>query len=77
MPAPNLVSELRLVDRIVEACDADVSCGRINAFLIHQLNAVEFKHLLEALDGCGIARQAVEMLDDDHVKVMLSHTIEQ
>src|ERR1700729_1383048 len=77
MPAPNLVGELRLVDRIVETCDADVSCGRIDAFLIHQLNAVELKHLLEALDGGGIAGQAAEMLDDDHVKILLSHTIEQ
>ena len=73
MPASNLVGELWLV----ETCDADVSCRRINALLIHQLNAVELKHLLEALDGGGVARQAVEMLNDDHVKVLLSHTIEQ
>ncbi len=77
MPAPNLVGELWLVNRIVETCDADVSRRRINAFLIHQLNAVELKHLLEPLDSRGVARQAVEMLDDDHVEVLLSHTFEQ
>ncbi len=76
MAAPNLLGELWLVNRVVETCDADVSGGRINALLIHQLNTVEFENLLEALDGSGIARQAIEMLNDDHVKVMVAHTIE-
>src|SRR5438270_6384976 len=77
MAAPYLFGELRLVNRVVETCDADVSGGRIDPFLIHQLDAIELENLLETLDGCGITRQAVEMLNHDYVKVPVSHTVEQ
>ncbi|KMJ93254.1 hypothetical protein CF64_44155 [Bradyrhizobium japonicum] len=77
MATPNLVGELRLINRVVETCDADVGGSRVNAFLIHQLNAIELENLLETLDGCGIARQAIEMLNDHNIKIMVSHAIEQ
>jgi len=50
----------------------------INAFLIHQLKPrLKLKHLLEALEVAGSRDRGEKMLDDDHVKVMFSHTIEQ
>jgi len=77
MAAPYLFSELRFVDGVLEARDVDVGGGRKNACLIHQINAVKLENLLEALNCCEIARQAVEMLNNNHIEVMAAHIVKQ